>query len=125
MRDREGLEKAPQVIREELDQAAGEKCGVSSSTLEALDETEVMAPGHKYPLPELPLASDLNLKHRYDPIVQLVTNLMMRHGKLSVAQRVGLSASWSGWAIIRTLIQFRVEHVIDTSTSPNIAAALT
>ncbi|KAI9783219.1 MAG: hypothetical protein M1839_004059 [Geoglossum umbratile] len=86
-RDLEGLQKAPQVIREELGQTTGEKGQVSSSTLEALDETEVITPGHKYPLPELPLASDANLKYRYDPVVQLVTNLMMRDGKLSVAQR--------------------------------------
>ncbi|KAH0558942.1 hypothetical protein GP486_004433 [Trichoglossum hirsutum] len=86
-RDPKSLEKAPQVIREELGQNTGGKGRVASSTLEALDETEVMAPGHNYPLPELPLASNLNLKHRYDPIVQLVTSLMMKDGKLSVAQR--------------------------------------
>jgi len=44
--------------------------------------------GHKYGIPELPLASNLNLKRRYDPVVNQVTNLIMKHGKKSVAQRV-------------------------------------
>lgn len=48
---------------------------------------------HKYGIPELPLASNLNLKRRYDPVVNQVTNLIMRHGKKSVAQRVGSSVS--------------------------------
>ncbi|KAH0544370.1 hypothetical protein FGG08_001511 [Glutinoglossum americanum] len=86
-RDQEGLQKAPQVIREELNRTAGENGRLPFSTLEELGETEVTALGHKHPLPELPLAGNSNLKHRYDPIVQLVTNLMMKDGKLSVAQR--------------------------------------
>ena len=104
-REKEGLEKAPQVIREGLNQTTGEEGLVSSSTVDALDETEVVTPGHKYPLPVLPLASDSNLKHRYDPIVKLVTNLMMKDGKLSVAQRVGSSIPR---AIICTLIRFQL-----------------
>ncbi|KAH8668152.1 ribosomal protein S7 domain-containing protein [Tricladium varicosporioides] len=43
--------------------------------------------GHKYGIPELPLPPNANLHHRYDPVVEQVTNLLMRHGKLSVAQR--------------------------------------
>merc|ERR1711977_268547 len=45
--------------------------------------------GHKFGLPDLPLPSDGNLKYRYDPVVSQVTTLLMKHGKLSVAQRVG------------------------------------
>ncbi|KAJ9666567.1 hypothetical protein H2201_003226 [Coniosporium apollinis] len=44
-------------------------------------------PGVKFGLPELPMPRSANLHHRYDPVVEQVTNLMMRHGKLSVAQR--------------------------------------
>ncbi|EME45250.1 hypothetical protein DOTSEDRAFT_43622 [Dothistroma septosporum NZE10] len=44
-------------------------------------------PGHKYPLPELPLYQQLHKDHRYDPVVQQVTNLLMQDGKKSVAQR--------------------------------------
>lgn len=47
--------------------------------------------GHKFGLPELPIPSENNLKHRYDPVVSQVTNMMMQHGKKSVAQRVGSS----------------------------------
>lgn len=44
--------------------------------------------GHNFELPALPLPSRMHMKHRYDPIVKQVTNLLMRDGKLSVAQRV-------------------------------------
>lgn len=43
--------------------------------------------GHKFGLPTLPLASNLHKDYRYDPIIKQVTNLMMKDGKLSVAQR--------------------------------------
>ena len=49
---------------------------------------EMEPKGHIFPLPDLPLPSHANLKHRYDPIVKQVTGLIMRHGKLGVAQRV-------------------------------------
>ena len=49
--------------------------------------------GHKFGLPELPLPSNNNLKHRYDPVVSQVTHLLMKHGKKGVAQRVGSSIS--------------------------------
>lgn len=45
-------------------------------------------PGLKFEAPTLPLPQDGHLKHRYDPVVEQVTNLLMRHGKKSVAQRV-------------------------------------
>src|SRR3954466_14229888 len=51
--------------------------------------------GHKFGLPELPLPSSSNLKYRYDPIVLQVTNLLMKDGKKSVAQRVGSLVSLS------------------------------
>jgi len=45
-------------------------------------------PGHKFGLPSLPLASNRNLHHRYEPIVEQLTGLLIRHGKKGVAQRV-------------------------------------
>lgn len=48
-------------------------------------------PGLKFDMPVLPLPKDGHLKHRYDPVVDQVTNLLMRHGKKSVAQRVRCS----------------------------------
>jgi hypothetical protein len=53
--------------------------------------SDPVAVGHKYGLPELPIPANANLHYRYDPVVSQVTNLLMRDGKLSVAQRVGLS----------------------------------
>lgn len=44
--------------------------------------------GHIFPLPELPLASHLHLRHRYEPLVEQMTNLLMRDGKKAAAQRV-------------------------------------
>jgi small subunit ribosomal protein S7 len=55
--------------------------------------TDPVSLGHKYGLPELPLSPTSNLKYRYDPVVSQVTNLLMKDGKLSVAQRVGSSVS--------------------------------
>lgn len=47
-------------------------------------------PGHKFPLPDVDNLSRLDhLKRRYDPVVEQVTKSIMRHGKLSVAQKVG------------------------------------
>ncbi|KAH0168382.1 ribosomal protein S7, partial [Aureobasidium melanogenum] len=43
--------------------------------------------GHKFGLPALPLPSNAHKDYRYDPVVRQFTNLMMQHGKLSVAQR--------------------------------------
>jgi small subunit ribosomal protein S7 len=45
-------------------------------------------PGLKFHMPTLPIPKDAHVKHRYDPIVEQVTNLLMRDGKKSVAQRV-------------------------------------
>src|ERR1700730_1091850 len=65
--------------------------------LEAVSEgghaDDVLIQGHKFGLPSLPLPSNAHLKHRYDPVVEQVTKLLMRHGKLSIAQRVGSSVS--------------------------------
>ena len=57
------------------------------------DPVTVDTVGHKFGLPELPLPKNANFKYRYDPVVAQVTNLLMKDGKLSVAQRVGSSVS--------------------------------
>ena len=44
--------------------------------------------GHIFEMPTLPLPIGLHIKHRYDPVVKQVTNLIMKDGKLSTAQRV-------------------------------------
>ena len=55
--------------------------------------TEMQSPGHIYDLPELPLPRTSHLKHRYEPVVEQFTNLLMQDGKKSVAQRVRPSVS--------------------------------
>lgn len=54
-----------------------------------LEEAE--SEGHIFGLPELPIPSTSHIKHRYDPIIEQVTNLLMQDGKKSKAQRVGQS----------------------------------
>jgi small subunit ribosomal protein S7 len=51
--------------------------------------TVPVTPGLKFEMPSLPLPKDGHMKHRHDPVVDQVTNLIMRHGKKSVAERVG------------------------------------
>ncbi|PQE29536.1 hypothetical protein CJF32_00003276 [Rutstroemia sp. NJR-2017a WRK4] len=104
-RDQEGKDKSPEIIKEENKNTSS----ASASALENSDENlsfenliamaqmqnvanggHVFDPeteGHKFGLPTLPIPSDSNLKYRYDPVVSQVTNLLMRHGKKSVAQR--------------------------------------
>jgi small subunit ribosomal protein S7 len=70
------------------------------------DPVTVDTVGHKYGLPELPLPKNANFKYRYDPIVDQITNLLMKDGKLSVAQRVGSSAFLFSFcdAVLRKLL---------------------
>lgn len=46
--------------------------------------------GHKWPLPQRPYGEGFNHKKRYHPVLEQITRLLMRDGKLSVAQRVRL-----------------------------------
>ena len=102
-RDPEFKEQAPEVLKKETDEkaaAAPETEGTTFDNLLALGQMEAISLGgeasdvtpemigHKFPLPELPLAPFSNRKERYDPIVDQVTNLIMKHGRLSAAQRV-------------------------------------
>ncbi|KAI8234184.1 37S ribosomal protein S7 [Colletotrichum sp. SAR 10_86] len=61
--------------------------------LEETNRLEISKPkpaahvGHKFPLPVLPLPPHSHLKSRYHPMIDQLTNLMMRDGKKSLAQR--------------------------------------
>lgn len=56
--------------------------------LQAVDEDALAeSRGFKFPLPMKPYPSDINHKKRYHPVLEQLTRLMMRDGKLSVAQR--------------------------------------
>jgi len=96
-RDEVSKEQAPQIIQEEMDNSKNTASNTTFANLLALGQMEAIANGghasdvsslgHKFNLPDLPLAPNSNLKHRYDPVVSQVTNLMMKDGKKSVAQR--------------------------------------
>ncbi|KAK0617068.1 ribosomal protein S7 domain-containing protein [Immersiella caudata] len=43
--------------------------------------------GHKFGVPTLPISRDMNQKRRYDTVVEQVTKLLMKDGKLAKAQR--------------------------------------
>jgi small subunit ribosomal protein S7 len=49
--------------------------------------------GHKFGVPALPIAPDMNHKRRYDTVVEQITKLLMKDGKLAKAQRVS-SCPW-------------------------------
>lgn len=66
--------------------AAAEK-----AELDAPDSTEMQNPGHKFGLPRRPWPQGFNLKKRYHPVLEQITRLLMKDGKLSVAQRVCLA----------------------------------
>lgn len=55
--------------------------------------TAPLVPGAKFALPSLPLPNGSHVKHRYDPVVDQFTNLLMIHGRKSVAQRVRCTIS--------------------------------
>lgn len=56
-------------------------------------EEGLQNPGHKFPLPVLPLGEGSKLKARYHPVLEQLSRLVMRDGKLSVAQRVRYTRS--------------------------------
>ncbi|KAL8674729.1 MAG: hypothetical protein Q9168_000887 [Polycauliona sp. 1 TL-2023] len=93
-RDKASQEKAPTVMKEPLQPPSptGTR-SFSTSTrprqeaMISFEDTGVQTTGHQFELPALPLAANMHLKYRYAPIVKQVTNLLMRDGKLSVAQR--------------------------------------
>ena len=95
-RDEKAQDKAPQVVQDDLNtpKPKGSRSYSTSArrlqdpTLVTIEDTEIVPEGAKWPIPALPLPPNANLKYRYDPVVQQVTNLLMKHGKLSVAQRV-------------------------------------
>ena len=95
-RDKESMEKAPEVMKEKAENKSPNGTRSFSTYARrqadvAMTEpkgSELAAQGHIFGLPALPLPSNANFKYRYDPIVKQVTGLIMQHGKLGVAQRV-------------------------------------
>ncbi|KAF7559986.1 hypothetical protein G7046_g4169 [Stylonectria norvegica] len=52
-----------------------------------VEENELHNPGHKFGLPKRPWPENYSHKKRYHPVLEQITRLLMRDGKLSVAQR--------------------------------------
>jgi len=52
-----------------------------------LDTFDVEVHGHKFGVPPMPLAKNLNHKRRYDTVVEQITKMLMKDGKLAKAQR--------------------------------------
>ncbi|KAJ4984157.1 37S ribosomal protein S7, mitochondrial [Stagonosporopsis vannaccii] len=102
--DKEAQKNLPKVMQDALKQGAktpAPKGSRSYSTmttrsnsgldlglvdLEAASKLPV-TPGLKFEAPTLPLPQGNHVKHRYDPVVDQVTNLLMQHGKKGAAQR--------------------------------------
>lgn len=101
--DNDAREKAPRVIQEDLSKSKSKKGARSYSTMvTAADaETELDAGGEtlglKFAMPGLPLPSNAHIKHRYDPVVQQVTTLLMRDGKIGAARTVRSSILQLSW----------------------------
>ena len=112
-RDPEGKDKAPEVMKNSFDahvkpntNPAGSSQSRSYSTtsrrnaeiVEVSSSSQMSPPpsleypngglGHKFGLPDMPLPRTEHFRGRYDPVVEQLTKSLMKHGKLSVAQKV-------------------------------------
>ena len=109
-RDKDAQKKAPEVLKQEI-KASGPGQGQSRSFSTSARRSAVEAQlaefqdtravgidypdaglGYKFPLPDMGSWKPTDhLRRRYDPVIDQVTKSLMRDGKLSAAQRVGLS----------------------------------
>lgn len=112
-RDEKAQDKAPEVVKDDFTSSAPKgarsystsaRRQMETQAMDNPDSTEILnsqtvailknkasesqPAGQIFGLPELPLPPKSHLKHRYDPIVEQVTNLLMQDGKKSIAQRV-------------------------------------
>lgn len=117
-RDEKAQEKVPEVMKDDFKSSAPKGARSYSTSARRRAETQAIEnpespkilnsqtvamlnarpsesspPGQIFGLPELPPPGRSHLKHRYDPIVEQVTNLLMQDGKKSIAQRVRPSVS--------------------------------
>ena len=81
----------------------------------ALEETT----GHTFGLPGLPIGSRDHLKYRYDPVVQQVTMLLMKDGKLARAQSVRPISLHQSSALTGLQNMARILNQLRTSPAPN------
>ena len=69
-----------------------------------------MEPGYKFEVPNMPWPRTENVKRRYDPLVEQFTKLLMRDGKLSLAQKVCCSPLFSSECLARLYIYMIANH---------------
>lgn len=85
-RDPEAQRTAPHVLKDtpgtkrNYSTAAADKKTVASQAI--LNALRPVPEGAKFPLPDLPLPSTAHLHRRYSPILDMVTNLIMKDGKV-------------------------------------------
>lgn len=82
---REGTIPPPEEAAALVATAQAVEAAAKMSTSEGGD---IQNPGHKFGLPKKPYPDGFNLKQRYHPVLEQFSRLLMRDGKLSVAQRV-------------------------------------
>ena len=107
-RDPDAKEKAPKVIKEDIKSSNptgsrsystttrrnAEVAAMDSNFPAGLPDAVKSGVGHKFGLPDVKaMPRTQHLKRRYDPVVDQVTKMLMRHGKLASAQRVRRSLS--------------------------------
>lgn len=100
--DKDAQKHLPKVMKDSLKSSSSGPKGSRSFSTSAIRRQEQMAlakepvstefnaEGVRFGVVPFPLAAENRLKTRYDPVVEQVTNLLMEHGKKSVAQRVRL-----------------------------------
>ena len=113
-RDKDAQKNAPDILKSEIKNGGagqGQSRSFSTSARRPAEETQMVefqesravgldypdaGLGHKFPLPDMEnwKATD-HLRRRYDPVVDQVTKSLMRDGKLSVAQKVNSSRTYS------------------------------
>ncbi|KAH6894233.1 ribosomal protein S7 domain-containing protein [Thelonectria olida] len=82
---REGQIPSPEVA--EALNAAAEQAEEELELVEEEEENGVQNPGHKFGMLRGPWPEGMNHKKRYHPVLEQITRLLMRDGKLSAAQR--------------------------------------
>lgn len=86
---RNGTIPSPDVAEAVLAAADSTEALTTAQPPSATSSDQLLNPGHKFELPSKPYPDGFNVKKRYHPVLEQITRLMMRDGKLSTAQRVG------------------------------------
>ncbi len=85
---REGTIPSPDVAEALMAAADSAQASTTASPPATTISDQLLNPGHKFELPTKPYPEGFNVKKRYHPVLEQITRLLMRDGKLSVAQRV-------------------------------------